>query len=478
VSSRGRRAISEGLAHAPCIDVGAVDHHATLLDDGAFAGGDAGPARRSALPGEIIDGKYRLVRTLGEGGMGVVFEAEHLLLRKKVAIKFLRSAVLALPEARTRFEREARASVRMRGRHVVRVLDVDSDAEGRPYIVMEHLNGRDLETELRARGRLPIAEAVDWLLQACEAVAEAHAAGIIHRDLKPSNLFLAEAGDGVRIIKVLDFGISKNAYDPEPSVTSAAMTVGTPLYMSPEQVRSSKDVDARTDIWALGVILYELAAGAPPFRGTTTAAIAAIVADATPSLVSVRRETPAGLERVVITALAKAREHRFPTVESFAAALMPFASPRARASARLLPPMADAMRAAKTAMARIPSGPRVTDAVELLGLHPSETLARRAAPRVYRDALRTFLGTLVIGMGVGTAATGLARPAGETTSSATIPNETVGPDRLAPPRVASLTRVRNHHRAATPTEDEEAGASPPEARPEGPRAAAFDSRLR
>src|SRR5262249_30149208 len=148
-----------------------------------------------------------------------------------------------------------------------------------------------------------------------------HAAGIVHRDLKPSNLFLAEEA-GVRVVKVLDFGISKIARD-EPAVTSAAVTLGTPLYMSPEQVRSSKDVDDRADIWSLGVILYELVTGDPPFSGTTTAAIAAIVADATPRPREARPQVPEGLERAIMTALAKRPSDRFPSVEAFAAALFP-----------------------------------------------------------------------------------------------------------------------------------------------------------
>src|SRR5579883_3298991 len=256
--------------------------------------------------GEVIGGKYRLGRLRGEGGMGVVFEATHVRLGHAVAIKFLLPDVLALPDAVARFEREARTSGRIHGPHVVHVIDVDSDELGRPYMVMELLRGRDLEAELKSRGALPVAEAVDWVLQTCAAVADAHAAGIVHRDLKPSNLFLAEEAGG-RVVKVLDFGISKVVCDTEPTPSSAAFSVGTPLYMSPEQVRSSKDVDRRTDVWSLGVILYELIAGAPPFLGTTTAAIAAIVADATPRLSHVRPDVPPELERVIMTALELGR---------------------------------------------------------------------------------------------------------------------------------------------------------------------------
>jgi serine/threonine-protein kinase len=373
----------------------------------------------SPCAGEVVCGKYRLIRPLGEGGMGVVFEAEHLRLRESVAIKFLRPEVLALPDAVERFEREARASARIRGPHVVQVLDVDTDERGRPYMVMELLRGRDLEAELRVHGRLPIEGAVDLVLQACVAVAQAHAAGIVHRDLKPSNLFVSEEG-GKRVLKVLDFGISKIAPDAEASTapaTSLYLAVGTPLYMSPEQMRSSRDVDGRSDIWSLGVILYELMAGTPPFLGTTTAAIAAIVADAMPSIRRVRPDVPEELERVLVTALAKAPRDRLPTAEALGAALMPFASAEGLAGPFSLRPSQRDFALASTAMARRPSSPRISDVTELLGLpssrvpvchtvpSPPPPSRRRRSLGVSRDALRTFAGTLVVGMGLASAVT-------------------------------------------------------------------------
>jgi serine/threonine-protein kinase len=350
--------------------------------------------------GDVVGGKYRLSRLLGEGGMGIVFEAEHLRLMQRVAIKWLRPDVLAMPDALERFDREARAICRMRGPHVAHVMDVDADGFGRPYMVMELLQGRDLEVELQTRGALPISEAVDWTLQACAAIAEAHKAGIVHRDLKPSNLFLAEEA-GARVVKVLDFGISKLARD-EPSVTTATVTLGTPLYMSPEQVRSSKDVDGRADIWSLGVILYELVTGSPPFLGTTTAAIAAIVADATPRPREVRPEVPEGLELAIMTALAKSPDDRFPTAEAFAAALMPFASAEGIAGPFSLRPSQEAFEIASSAMARVPAGAYASDASDLLKLPTSRTTKRRVVPRPEPrwSATRTFLGTVTIGFAV------------------------------------------------------------------------------
>jgi serine/threonine-protein kinase len=366
-------------------------------------------AVRIPAVGDVVCGKYRLLRPLGEGGMGLVFEAEHLRLRQSVAIKFLRSEVLALPDALERFEREARASARLRGPHVVQVLDVDTDESGRPYMVMELLRGRDLEAELRFQGPFPVERAVDLVLQACVAVAQAHSAGVVHRDLKPSNLFLTEEA-GKRVLKVLDFGISKIAPDVDPapaSATSTCVTVGTPLYMSPEQMRSSKDVDGRSDIWSLGVILYELVAGTPPFLGTTTAAIAAIVADAMPSLRRVRPDVPEALERVLITALAKAPADRLPTVEALAAALMPFASADGVAGPFSLRPSQRDFALAVSAMARTPPSQRVSDARELLELPASRRPRSRGAPSGHssRDALRTFASTLIIGIGLASAMT-------------------------------------------------------------------------
>ncbi len=364
-----------------------------------------------------------------------MFEADHLRLRQSVAIKFLRPEVLAMPDAVERFEREARASARIRGPHVVQVLDVDTwDERGRPYMVMELLRGRDLEAELRAVGPLPIEAAVDLVLQACVAVAQAHAAGIVHRDLKPSNLFVSEEA-GKRVLKVLDFGISKIAPDAEATTESAAsvyFTVGTPLYMSPEQMRSSRDVDGRSDIWSLGVILYELMAGAPPFLGTTTAAIAAIVADAMPSLRRVRPDVPEALERVLITALAKAPADRLPSAEALGAALMPFASPDGLAGPFSLRPSQRDFALASNAVAHTPSSPRVSGVTELLELPASrqwpwrtpscQTLPQGQPVRLRgsRDALRTFVSTLVIGMGLASAATVvLSRPAPRASTTST-----------------------------------------------------------
>jgi serine/threonine-protein kinase len=224
-------------------------------------------SERDVQVGAILAGKYRVERVLGQGGMGVVVEATQLDLDRRVALKFLRNAVL--PEtsvALTRFEREARTVARLRGAHIVQVYDVGKLEHGEPFIVMELLAGEDLSVLLDRELRLSVADAVDYILQSCEAMAEAHVAGVVHRDLKPANLFLTRGPDGRALVKVLDFGISKLMSTDTSQLSLTSGVLGSPLYMSPEQLRSAKDIDHRSDVWSLGTILYELVAGFPAFQ--------------------------------------------------------------------------------------------------------------------------------------------------------------------------------------------------------------------
>ncbi len=279
----------------------------------------------SFTPGMLLAGKYEVVRPLGSGGMGEVFEGRHKALGKRVAIKVLRADASNNPEYRQRFEREARAAASLRSPHVAQVTDVETLEDGRPFIVMEYLEGRDLNDELDLRGSLPVAEAVDYVLQTCTAMSEAHGKGIVHRDLKPHNLYLTDHGDGRRI-KVLDFGISK-VDEGDASVTATSVAMGTPLYMAPEQMRSAKHVDARADIWSLGVILYELLAGRPPFDGENpTAVIAAVTVDTPKPLREHRPDVPEGLEKVVMQMLEKNKALRQGSVLELGHALAPFSS--------------------------------------------------------------------------------------------------------------------------------------------------------
>ncbi len=279
--------------------------------------------------GEILAGKYRVERVLGQGGMGVVVAAMHLQLERRVALKFVLPEAIQSPEATERFAREARAASKLQSEHVARVLDVGTLESGAPYMVMEYLEGRDLGQEVDARGPLPFAEAAEFVLQACEAIAEAHGLGIIHRDLKPQNLFLARRVDGRPLVKVLDFGISKfnGAQSGENmSLTKTHAVMGSPNYMSPEQLRSARGVDARSDIWALGVILYELLTGKVPFVATSVTELCAMVLQDTPRpLREIRPEVPLALGDVIAKCLEKDPNQRFPSIASLAHALEAYA---------------------------------------------------------------------------------------------------------------------------------------------------------
>jgi eukaryotic-like serine/threonine-protein kinase len=285
---------------------------------------DVSAVRASPKPGDTLDGKYALISVLGKGGMGIVFEAEHLRLKQRCAIKMLSPAMLGEQEIVTRFEREARASALLKGPHVTRVTDVATTADGLTYIVMELLAGRDLNAELEERGRLPYQEAIDYVLQACAAVAEAHAASIIHRDLKPGNLFLAREESGL-VVKVLDFGISK-MMEETSLLTTAGATMGTALYMSPEQLRSASTVDARSDIWSLGVILYELVCGGPPFTGSPPQIAVAIVSADAPDITK-RVPIPPELGLVIHRMIEREPSKRYASIAELVPALTPFAEP-------------------------------------------------------------------------------------------------------------------------------------------------------
>jgi serine/threonine-protein kinase len=291
--------------------------------------------------GDVLDGKYRIDGVLGAGGTGVVLAAHHLPLAERVAIKFLQAEALPNPDAVMRFAREARAAVRIKSEHVARVLDVGTFENGTNYIVMEHLEGSDMRSWLEEQGAMPVQQAVTFVLQACEAIAEAHALGIIHRDLKPANLFIIRRPDGELSIKVLDFGISKLigmgtvGATSDLSMTTTRAVIGSPLYMSPEQMKSARNVDARSDIWSLGVVLYEAIAGAPPFDGETIAEICVSVATgATPALPEARGDLPPGFEAVVARCLEKDPAQRYQTVAELALALGPYAPERAQESVR------------------------------------------------------------------------------------------------------------------------------------------------
>lgn len=280
--------------------------------------------------GDVLAGKYRVERVLGEGGMGVVVAAYHQLLDQRVAVKLLYQDV-ADREAQSRLLLEARSAAKLNSDHVARVIDVDTGADGLPFIIMELLDGADLCQIADARGALPRWLVVDYILQALEGLAHAHVRGIIHRDLKPSNLFLANRPDGTQIIKILDFGISKST-DEGPDRRTAQLTggrsvLGSPPYMSPEQVRAPKTVDHRTDIWSLGICMYELLTSSMPFGGDELQETFAQILEKEPAPIrSMVNGVPAGLEQVVMKCLAKNRDDRYADVGELAKALVPFGS--------------------------------------------------------------------------------------------------------------------------------------------------------
>ncbi|MDI1450246.1 serine/threonine protein kinase [Polyangium sp. 6x1] len=289
--------------------------------------------RSQVAVGEVLAGKYRVERLLGMGGMGVVVAATHLELRDERAIKLVRSE-LTHPQIIERFLREARVVVKLRSEHVAQVYDIGRLPSGAPFMVMELLHGDDLSALLKKRGTLPVHEAVLYVMQACDALAEAHGRGIVHRDLKPANLFLTHREDGSPCIKVLDFGVSKHVpEDGESSdveMTSNGDIMGSPLYMAPEQMRAAREVDARADIWALGAILYKLLTGRAPFQRATTPEIcmAVLGSEMAPLPSSVHAGIPSGLEAVIMRCLSKDVDSRFTRALDLKAALSPYSERR------------------------------------------------------------------------------------------------------------------------------------------------------
>lgn len=327
-------------------------------------------------PGDVVDHKYRVERVLGRGGMGIVVSAIHVQLEQRVALKVLRREAASDHELVQRFMREARSAVRLRGEHIGRVFDVGTLADGVPYIVLEYLQGHDLASELARGGRLPVTTAVDHLLQACLGLAEAHGAGLVHRDLKPANLFLTRRPDGTPLVKVMDFGIAKAADKLEAVLTESGAVMGSPGYMSPEQLRSARDVDARADIWSLGVCLYELTTGRRPYAATTITELAMLVA--TEPVPPLPGPIPRGFSAVVMRCLEKDPARRYPDVASVAAALAPFGSVSA-------PSIADAVARIQAGSPPMAPGPAYVDDGSVT------TLSRANSTRLFRPSDRRRL---------------------------------------------------------------------------------------
>ena len=426
--------------------------------------------------GDVLAGKYRVDRVLGVGGMGVVVAARHLSLDERVAIKFLLPEAVGTPEAVARFVREARAAVRIKSEHVARVIDVGKLDSGAPYMVMEYLDGSDLAAWVAQRGKMAIEQAVEFLLQACEAIAEAHALGIVHRDLKPANLFVIRRPDGGLSIKVLDFGISKitTPGSPEMAMTRTSTIIGSPLYMSPEQMQSSRNVDARADVWSLGVILFELVTGRVPFEGEVLTELIAKILSTPPSPVrGFAPEVPPALEQVILRCLEKDRERRYATVGEFAAALAPFGPPRVAQSLERIHGVLEA-----AGIARRPSTP----AVQPVAVQPTQSMTAAswgqtagqpaASPRSRGGAIAAVAAVVVLAMAGGGGVLfyrGRAAAIGgaSTATPPTTPEPATG---SVPSAVSSSTSVTQE--STIPTEPPTASAAPsaqvPSARPAVP----------
>ncbi|MDC3985858.1 serine/threonine-protein kinase [Polyangium jinanense] len=284
--------------------------------------------------GTLAAGKYKVLRLIGRGGMGSVYEAQNVAIGKRVALKFLRTPAGADASVRARFHREARAVSAIESAHIVQIFDTGETEAGEPFLVMELLQGEDLATRLRRLGRMSVPQAVAIAAQALRGLRRAHAAGVVHRDLKPQNVFLVDADDGKTLVKIVDFGLSKvlgseaelvaasnlSAQDP---LTRVGTPVGTPFYMSPEQIEAQDDIDPRTDIWSMGAILYEALAGAPPFSEPTFARLViAICHRDAPELGTLVPGLPEAIRHVVQRAMARDRGARFATAEAFLTALL------------------------------------------------------------------------------------------------------------------------------------------------------------
>jgi len=312
--------------------------------------------------GEVVADKYRVERLIGEGGMGVVVAARHLQLDTVVALKLLPESSTSDPVLVERFVREARAAAKLRSDHVAKVLDVGKLQSGAPFMVMEYLEGANLADVLAAGGKLAPSTACDYVLQACEAVAEAHAQGIVHRDLKPENLYLTTRVGGSGMVKVLDFGVSKTTA-VNGSLTTTKAVVGSPMYMAPEQMRSSRGADPRSDVWALGVVLYELLTERCPFDAESLPELCLKISrDAHRPITELRPELAAELVAVIDKCLLKDPTQRYANAAELASALEPFAPAHASADAssarRVMQSLGETMLEGAPATDSSPAAPR------------------------------------------------------------------------------------------------------------------------
>ena len=294
---------------------------------------DSAKPRTTLVPGDVLAGKYRVERPVGEGRTAVVYEATNLRLDERVALKMLKSEMRSDPEMAARFTREAHALAKLRSEHVARAVDVEDLPDGTSIMVMEFLDGQNLEDMLQQVGPLPLEQAADFVIQTCEGLIDAHARGIVHRDVKPENIFIV-VRDGWRTVKLLDFGISKALVSNTASAIRTQSVMGSPVYMSPEQLRSTQSADARADIWSLGVVFFELLTGKTAYEHehrSLTELITAILEQAPRRLAEFKPNLPANVQAILDRCLEKDLEKRYPNTVELALALLPYAPGRSRA---------------------------------------------------------------------------------------------------------------------------------------------------
>jgi serine/threonine-protein kinase len=406
--------------------------------------------------GTVLAGKYRIERVLGQGGMGVVMAATHMTLGKLVAVKLMRHDLAVDVGATQRFVREARAASLLRSEHIVRVIDLDTLDDGSPYIAMEYLEGEDLGALLARRGPLPAQDAATYIVQVCEAIAEAHAAGIVHRDLKPANLFLTMRAQSP-CVKVLDFGVSKiiagGPLSDHVASTDTKALVGSPHYMAPEQLISAKLVDPRTDIWALGCILYELVVGETPFGNGHALAqvLASILRDDMPALDRRCPQLPAGFADIVTRCLDKDPARRYQRVDELAAALAPYVTGN---MSPLAAPVTGRSPRIATAIGHTPAA----------AILPKPTAPITLSTRRARWPFAVLAGVLLLGLGTGVYVTVREQPA----PAAPIAEPAASPPE--PPRVdvRAVAPIAAPHEAPAPAVTSPAPAvtnAPPAVKP-------------
>jgi serine/threonine protein kinase len=409
--------------------------------------------RDARPPGEVVGGKYRLTRFLAAGGMGSVYEAQHTVVKRRVAVKFLRADLAVERASLSRFQREAQAAGALESEHIAAALDFGIAGDGSPFIVMEYLVGESLSSLLEREGRLAPGRAADLVAQACRGVETAHASGIVHRDLKPHNLFVSRREDGTDLVKILDFGVAKlEAEDQGAGTTRTGTVLGTPAYMSPEQARGDKVIDHRSDVYSLGAILYELLSGDKPHPGDSPNAILYHIATHAPvPLSGVVPDLPQGLVETIERAIAREPSDRQPSAAALAEELRAFAVREVHPAPKLEPSSPVASEGSQPTL--LASGQAPSLAVSAVDT------ARPSAPGKRRSALATAIGWGAVGAAVAVAIGWASRQGNDPASLSPVLEGTSA----APAGAPSVSPPSPRKADSAPAEPPAPGAPPPTA---------------